>query len=138
MTMPPFPTRAQIEASEPLEFTIPARHEREYQITIELAPDGLHITAAYDGTLASIPAAVERLRQFGLLELVSPAKITTPTRKAHRERVEPLWRPDGTPMCPAHHKPLLEGQRGLYCPARAKPGEEQNAAGRCSLVFADY
>jgi hypothetical protein len=34
-----------------------------------------------------------------------------------------------------HHKPLAEGRYGLYCPAKAAPGEEQNDKGYCALRF---
>lgn len=113
-------------------------------ITIEAAPDGLHITIAYDGTLASIPAAVEKLRAAGILDLVRPSQGShsaplnggnTPRRAA--ERVEPIYQPDGTACCPVHRKALSEGRYGLFCSAKAKPGEEQNDKGYCSLKFAE-
>ena len=103
-------------------------------IRIEVAPDGLHITAEYVGTLSSIPAAVERLRAAGVLDLVKPA--AQQARKP-AERVEPVYKPDGTPCCPVHHKPLTEGRYGLYCPSKAQEGEQANPKGYCSLRFAE-
>jgi hypothetical protein len=44
---------------------------KNVRIVIEVAPDGVHIRAEYTGTLASIPAAVERLRAAGVLDLVN-------------------------------------------------------------------
>ena len=97
-------------------------------IRIEVAPDGLHITAEYVGTLSSIPAAVERLRAAGVLDLVKPA--AQQARKP-AERVEPVYKPDGTPCCPVHHKPLKQGQWGLYCPAK----DDSTPRGYCALKF---
>ena len=98
-------------------------------IRIEVAPDGLHITAEYIGTLASIPAAVERLRAAGVLDLVKPAQPAQQQRRA-AERVEPEYKPDGTACCPTHHKPLKAGQWGLYCSAR-----DQLSGEYCKLKF---
>ena len=53
------------------------------------------------------------------------------------ERVEPYFKPDGTACCPVHKMPLLQGRFGLYCSAKAKPGEAQNEKGYCSLKFVD-
>src|SRR6266545_2595404 len=104
-----------------------------HSIKIEVAPDGLHIVVEYTAPLASIPAAVERLRAAGILDLVAtckaPQAAPAAAQRAKVERVEPIYQPDGTPCCPTHHKPLSEGQYGLYCSAKAKPGEAANAKG---------
>ncbi len=113
-----------------------AQPELRTTIRIEVAPDGLHITAEYTGTLASIPAALERLRAAGVLDLVKPAPVAQQPRRA-AERVEPVYKPDGTPCCPVHHKPLTEGRYGLYCPSKAQEGEQANPKGYCSLRFAE-
>jgi hypothetical protein len=116
-----------------------AENERQANITIEVGPLGLTVRCEYSGSLASIPAAIERLKQAGVVELVSGARHTAPlgNGKAKAERVEPVYQPDGTPCCPVHRKPLSEGRYGLYCPAKAKPGEEQNDKGYCNLKFAE-
>ena len=141
MSLNTFPKRAQIERAGDLDFTPPAAPSagQAIAITIELAPDGLHIHCAYQGTLASIPAAVKRLQDAGLLELVNTHRVALAAApaKAKIERVEPYYKPDGTACCPIHKSPLSQGQYGLYCSAKAKPGEAQNAKGYCSLKFVD-
>lgn len=131
-------TRDSVERAQPLEFTqSPQRSagpEKSTTIRITVAPDGLHISAEYVGTLSSIPDAIERLRSAGVLDLVRPLPISQPRAKK-KTRIEPLYQPDGTPCCPAHLRPLREGQHGLYCSAKARPGEEQNDKGYCSLTF---
>ena len=137
--MTALPTRAAIAAAEPL--TFPDRQEKQANITIEVAPDGLHVRCEYTGAIASIPAAIERLRSAGVLELVSgaatkPAAHNTPARKP-AQRVEPVYQPDGTACCPVHHKPLSEGRFGLFCPSRASGDQAANDKGYCSLKFAE-
>jgi len=140
MTMPNL-TRAQIERAGSLEFERPA--EKQATITIEVAPDGLHVRAEYIGTLSSIPAAIERLRAAGVIQLVEQSKPATPVapaatpRRQAAPRVEPVYPPDGTACCPVHRKTLSEGRYGLFCPAKAKAGEEQNDKGYCNLKFAE-
>jgi hypothetical protein len=123
--------------------------ERQANITIEAGPAGLTVRCEYTGSLASIPQAIERLRSAGVLELVqasapvpavAAAPISTmvekPARKAAR-RVEPAYNGAGEACCPVHHKPLAEGRYGLYCPAKAQPGDAQNDKGYCSVRFTD-
>ena len=66
------PNRAQIEAAQPLDFPPAPARETRTTIRIEVAPDGLRITAEYVGSLASIPAAVEHLRACLLYTSPSP------------------------------------------------------------------
>ena len=138
MSLNTFPKRAQIERAGDLDFTPPAAPSagQAIAITIELAPDGLHIHCAYQGTLASIPAAVKRLQDAGLLELVNmhrAAPAAGQARKAEAERVTPEYNADGDPCCPKHHKVLKEGKWGLYCPAK----DETTARGYCALKFTE-
>ncbi len=83
----------------------------------------------YTGGLASIPAAVERLRAAGVLDLVKPTAATAPATKPKDETVEPLYKRDPTACCPVHKRALSDGQYGLYCSARAKAGEAANTKG---------
>ena len=147
MPTPPLPTRHQVDQAQPLEFAPAPRAERQdVSICIELAPDGLHIRCDYLGSLASIPAAVERLRAAGVLELVATSRPAQPAqtapaagqqqRKASK-RVEPEYSADGDALCPVHQKPLVEGRFGLYCPSRAQAGEQANEKGYCSLRFSE-
>ena len=141
------PTRRQVDAAEPLEFAAPPRQERnDISIQIEAGPDGLRVRCDYIGSLASIPQAIERLRAAGVLELATPSKPSAAAQPAptaaqvapsRAERVAPTYKPDGTPCCPVHHKPLVEGRYGLYCPSKAKEGEQANDKGYCSLKFID-
>jgi len=139
-------TKNGVDTAEPLDMNRPPRigpMERQANITIEVAPDGLHVRCEYTGAIASIPAAIERLRTAGVLELVSAAAVkpatpasATPARKA-AQRVEPIYQPDGTACCPVHHKPLSEGRFGLFCPSKAQPGDAQNDKGYCSIRFSE-
>jgi hypothetical protein len=119
-------TRQQVDRAAPLDFTAPsAQPEKQANITIEAGPLGLTVRCEYTGTLASIPAAIERLRAAGVLELVSGGKVApgqnggnTPTRKPNTG-ITPAYDGAGQPMCPVHHKPLTEGRYRLFCPSRA-------------------
>ena len=138
MPTPPLPTRQQVDAAQPLDFAPAPPREQRITIKLEIAPDGLHITAEYVGQLASIPAAIERLRAAGVLELVASSKPAqaAPAPAQQRkpaERVEPAYKPDGTPCCPIHHKPLKQGQWGLFCPAK----DDSTPRGYCSLKFSE-
>lgn len=127
--------RAKVAAAQPLEFDQPrsAQPEKPVEITITIAPDGLSVSATYTGTLSSIPTAVEKLIAAGVLNLVKPLPISAPRQK--KPRLEPLYQPDGTPCCPAHLRPLKEGQYGMYCSCKAKPGEPADNNGYCGLKF---
>ena len=134
MTVTNFPSRAQIEQAGDLDFT--PRSGQVMPILLELAPDGLHIRVEYTGTLASIPAAVKRLMDAGLVDLVrshSAAPAAGQARTPKAERVTPAYNADGDPCCPKHHKVLNEGRWGLYCPAK----DESGARGYCALKFAE-
>jgi hypothetical protein len=136
--MTTLPTRQQVDRAAPLDFTAPsAQPEKQANITIEAGPLGLTIRAEYTGTLASIPAAVERLRAAGVLELVSGGKVApgqkggnTPARKP-AQRVEPIYDGSGAACCPKHNRALKEGQFGLYCSAK----DDTTERGYCALKF---
>ena len=135
------PSRQQVERAQPLEFAQPA--ERQANITIEVAPDGLHITAEYTGTLASIPAAVERLRAAGVLDLVKPSAApafhqgrNSPMGNTPRaQRVAPAYADDGSVICPVHRKALSYGQYGPYCSCKATGDQVADKRGYCGLRF---
>jgi hypothetical protein len=109
--------------------------EKQANITIEIAPDGLHIRCEYTGAISTIPAAVERLRAAGILDLVKPATHTAPLGAARKaaERTTPTYNGAGEPCCPKHNRALKEGQYGLYCPAK----DESTERGYCALKFKD-
>lgn len=156
MTMTNFPTRTQVDRAQPLRFDERAPQstpsaakpaiqpaEKQANITIEVAPDGLHIRCEYTGTLASIPAAIERLKAAGVLDLVqasapppAPAAAAAPAR-AKVERVAPTYNADGDACCPVHKRKLSEGDYGLFCSAKAKDGQVADRKGYCGLKFED-
>ena len=133
------PSREQIERAQPLEFSRPA--ERQANITISGELNGLTVEVEFAAAISSIPAAIERLRAIGMSAAqrnMTPAPISTSSRRPKVERVDPGYLADGTPICPAHRKPLQESQYGgWYCASKAKPGEAQNDRGYCSLKFAE-
>lgn len=110
--------------------------EKTVNITIEAGPHGITVRAEYTGSLSSIPAAIERLKAAGVLDLVNAsapqaqpqAPADKPKRPAHR--VEPEYDADGEPCCPVHNRPLKEGKWGLFCSAK-----DQESGEYCKLKF---
>lgn len=149
MTTLGMPTREAIERAPALEFRdAPVdKVEKQVDITIEAGPLGLTVKATYTGTLSSIPAAIERLRSAGVLELVSAARPAPPTvapanvqppRRARKGTAPEPWYDDrGEACCPIHHKPLKNGQYGYYCSSRAGADEGGNPKGYCSYSIGD-
>ena len=136
------PSREQIDSAGDLDFE-PQRSANQADISIEVAPDGLHVSVTYRGPLSSVKGAIERLRRSGIFEVVEVNR-TTPAAAAARpgiqrrppaQLVEPFFRADGQACCPTHRTPLNEGAFGLYCSAKAQEGEPANAKGYCSLRF---
>ena len=132
------PTRQQIDAAGDLDFDA-QRSASKAHISIELAPDGLHITAEYLGTLGSIPAAVKRMIDAGLLELVATHRATPAApsassgAKPKAQRVTPEYDAGGVACCPKHKKPLREGKFGLFCPTK----DDSTERGYCTLKFTE-
>jgi hypothetical protein len=134
------PSRAAIDAAEPL--TFPDRTEKQANIQIGVSPAGVTILVEYTGAVSTIEAALERLRKAGVMDAVQaskPASVNqfTDAPAPSRKATEPLYQPDGTACCPVHLKPLSEGRYGLFCSAKAKPGEAQNAKGYCAIRFTE-
>jgi hypothetical protein len=127
--------RQAVDRAEPLDFDQP-RSERQANIQIEASPAGFVVRVEFTGPIAGIPAAIERLKAAGILELVQVSR-PAPAAKPKAETVEPLYKPDGTACCPVHKRALSEGQYGLYCSAKARPGDVSNAKGYCGLKFAE-
>lgn len=141
-----FPSRAQIEGADDMAFGTPAAPgiSAPLHISIELAPDGLHVRIDYDGALRTIPTTIAQLERAGLVELVQTYRATPVAapagagqHKPKAERVTPEYDGAGEPLCPVHHKALSQGRYGLYCSAKAKPGESSNEKGYCSLKFTE-
>lgn len=131
-------TKNGVDTATPLTFN-DRQPEKQANISIEVAPDGLHIRCEYTGPLSSIPAAIERLRAAGVLDLVKPAAQSggnTPPRKP-AQRAQPVYLDSGAACCPVHGKELQEGRFGLYCPSRATGDQAANDKGYCSLKFSE-
>jgi len=108
------------------------------ELTVRAELDGWPIDLALSLPAEKVRPALERLAALGY----KPRQEAAPVAPASVERraaprVEPVYKPDGTPCCPVHHKPLAEGRYGLFCPSRAADGEEANAKGYCALRFKD-
>lgn len=82
----------------------PPKAEKQTSITIEVAPDGLHVRCEYTGTLASIPAAIERLRAAGVLDLVLASRVVPATAVAPLAAADDL--PEGWKLCKKHGAPM--------------------------------
>lgn len=152
MTAPTTLTRERVDRAEPLDFgrrapaqaepaaTSQPQAERQAAIRIEITPGGVHIVAEYTGTLGSIPAAIERLRTAGVLDLVkasapAPAPVSKVEKKA--ERVTPMYDGDGEACCPVHKRKLSDGAHGPFCSAKARPGQVADKKGYCGLRFVE-
>jgi len=92
-------------------------------IRIEVAPDGLHITCEYVNTLASIPAAVERLRAAGILDLVQASRPAAPAAK-----------PNG---CNQDSRPMARRSAQSTIPSSAKASLACTALRRTIALNAD-
>jgi hypothetical protein len=112
---------------------------QDLTITITARFDGFDTEVCFSGQLDQLPAITKRIRELGgepTAPHTAPLGGDTPRRIA-AERVEPIYQPDGTACCPVHKKPLSEGQYGLFCSAKAQPGDTQNSKGYCALRFKD-
>jgi hypothetical protein len=106
--------------------------ERNANITIAMTPAGLAVTVEYTGSLSSIPAAIERLKGAGIIDLVISSKPSAPQKITKSPRVAPAYSANGDPICPKHGKPLREGNYGLYCPSK----DDTTERGYCAIKFA--
>ena len=115
------PSRAAIESAGDIDFNA-TRSEKQANIRLTAGPNGLTITIEWTGPVSGIPAAIERLRAAGVLELVTPARAVH-TAALSTPKAAPFYDGDGSTCCPTH-KCALKGpnQWGkLYC--SAKDGE---------------
>ena len=135
--MTTLPTRQQVDAAGDLDFDA-TRSSSKAHISIEISPAGLHVRCEYLGSLSSIPAAVKRMVDAGLVELVNTHRATpaaTPIApsgtKPKAQRVAPEYDAGGEACCPKHRKPLREGKYGLFCPAK----DDSTERGYCALKF---
>ncbi len=97
-------------------------------IVIHCQAEGYSFELSTDMPAASIPAALRRLREYG----IEPKQHTSGKRKP---KTQPIYADDGTPMCPVHNKPLREGSFGPYCSAKAQGSEAANDKGYCAIKF---
>src|SRR4051794_32914026 len=117
------PTRAQIDHVEPLDFPERRPVKNDLTITVKATIDSFPTEICFTGSIDQLLSVTKRLRELGATPTVAPAApmpAAAPRKPA--QRVEPIYQPDGTPCCPVHHKPLTEGQYGLFCKSKAQPG----------------
>lgn len=117
-------TRQSVEDAQPLTFD-PSRRKS----VITLHYHGVPVAIEHVGDVTSVEALVDKL--LARAGWAAPSKGGT--HPPRRERVEPLYQPDGTPCCPTHKKPLREGAYGLHCTAKDPEGKN----GYCDLRFAE-
>lgn len=144
--MTALPTRQQVDRAEPLDFPTQRPVKNDLTITVTATIDGFPTEVCFTGSIDQLLSVTKRLRELGASPIVAAPAPTAhvapavapaaPVRKAAR-RLEPAYNDAGEACCPVHHKPLAEGRYGLYCPAKAQPGEAQNDKAYCSLKFAE-
>lgn len=137
-------TTAGVAGAQALDFPADRYEDRrsrpqDLTITIKARVDGFDCELCFAGDLEKLHAVVSRLRVLGAEPVSAPQSAPTPATngKPKVERVEPLYKPDGTACCPTHMKPLQEGRYGLFCPSRAKGDEPANDKGYCNLKFSE-
>jgi hypothetical protein len=123
----------RVDTTTPLE-----QPEKQANITIEATPAGLAIKVEYTGSLSSIPAAIERLRSAGVLDLVqvsAPATAAPTAPVAKSDKTTPTYDSAGEACCPVHGKKLNKRPWGWSCSALAKDGQVADSKGYCGLKF---
>lgn len=105
------------------------------ELTVQAELDGWPLDVHLSLPAEKVRPALARLAELGYTPRHAPASPATPARQPARQKVEPLYTPQGAPCCPVHKRELAEGRYGLYCPAKAGPGEAANDKGYCALRF---
>lgn len=108
---------------------------RAVPVRVHAALDGWPVDLDLTIAPARLPVALAKLAALGFTPATAAPAAPAQVERPRRPRVEPVYQPDGTACCPVHHKPLSEGRYGLYCSAKARPGDEQNDKGYCALRF---
>jgi len=126
------PSRAAIDAAGELTFPDRKPARQDLTITIKATIDGFPTEVCFTGTIDQLLAVTRRLRELGASPTIAPAA----PRRQPNTGITPAYDGNGQPMCPVHHKPIIEGRHGLYCPSKAE-GEHANAKGFCNLKFAE-
>lgn len=130
-------TKNGVDRAAPLTFDRPAR--QDLTITIKARVDGFDTEVCYTGSIDQLLAVTKRLRELGAEPALVAGghQLPTPAARKPAQQVEPIYQPDGTACCPVHLRPLQPGQYGLFCSAKAKPGEAANAKGYCNIRFSE-
>lgn len=128
----PIPSRAAIDAAEPLDFT-PRRPKADLTITVKATIDGFPVEICFTGALDQLEAITRRLRDLGAspagVHQIAPAAQPARTPAA---RTTPAYDGDGQALCPTHKRALKEGKWGLYCSAK-----DQETGEYCKLKFTE-
>jgi hypothetical protein len=71
-------------------------------IQVEAGPQGLTVRIEWTGETSSIPAAIERLKSLGILDLVQSSRSPAPTNgtKPRQPRVQPSYDGNGESLLP--------------------------------------
>nr|ALS90792.1 DEC-1 protein, N-terminal region protein [uncultured bacterium] len=130
-------TRNQVDRAAPLDFA-ERTPRQELTITVKARVNGFDVDICFSGHIEQLDAMTKRLAELGIAPVVAPsvAAAAAPVRKAAK-RLDPAYTDAGEACCPVHHKPLVEGRYGLYCPSRATGDQAANDKGYCSIRFTD-
>lgn len=138
--MTTMPSRAAIDRAEPLSFDQRKPARNDLTITITAVVDGFPVEICFTGALDQLEAITRRLRDMGAspagVHQLAPVAAPSVARKP-AERVEPVYNGAGEACCPVHLRPLQPGQYGLFCSAKAKPGEAASTKGYYNLKFSE-
>jgi hypothetical protein len=131
-------TRQAVDRAEPLAFP----SKRSALITISYKGVPVAVTVE-DASAVAVEKLVDSLLARDGWAAPVPnggnTPVPSPQRQARTQRPalpEPWYKPDGTPCCPWHQRPLKEGRYGLYCPSKAE-GEQANDKGYCIFSLKD-
>lgn len=132
-------SRGQVENAGELDFDARRRPAEPATITAHVQFSGIHFEVCFSGQVDQLPALAKRLVALGA-EPVSAAPTTPapiPNGKAKAERVDPIYKPDGSACCPVHKRTLSDGAHGLYCSAKATADQVADKKGYCGLRFTE-
>jgi hypothetical protein len=131
----PLPTRQQIDAAGEIDWQ--SKRKPDLTITVRCHVDGFDTEVCFTGSIDQLLATTKRLRELGAEPASATVQAPAPVEKRKAERVEPLYKPDGTACCPVHKRALSDGAHGLFCSAKATGEQVADRKGYCGLRFAE-
>jgi hypothetical protein len=122
--MTALPSRAQVDAAQPLEF--PQRARQELGIMIKCRVNGFDCELNMSGDVDQLKRLTTRLAELGAEPVGSlTPQVTVQAQPARKAKAEaPVYDGDGVECCPEHNRKLRgPNQWGkLYCTARVGDG----------------